>query len=108
MMSNVNGAAVTAQAIQIGGAGGDGTNGANGGNGAASSLNDVVQGSTTGSLTLIQNAGGGAGGSSDTGTPGAGGAASFDPHCVRLQREPSHGLSDRGRRRRRKRGGRRQ
>ena len=73
MISNVNGEAVTAQAVQIGGAGGDGTNGANGGNGAASSLDTAVQGSTSGSLTLIQDARGGAGGSSDTGTPGAGG-----------------------------------
>ena len=80
------------------------SNGANGGAGAASSLDTAVQGSTTGSLTLIQNAVGGAGGSSDTGTPGAGGVGLFDPHRVRHQREPGHGLSHRDRRRRRKRG----
>ena len=59
----------------VGGAGGAGASSANGANGASETLTNAVGGTTTGSLTLFQNAFGGNGGASGA-QPGLGGAAS--------------------------------
>jgi hypothetical protein len=67
----------SAEADATGGAGGAGSAGAQGGAGGNATLTDAVVGTSSGPVTLLQNATGGAGGSSTdtTGTGGAGGGA---------------------------------
>jgi hypothetical protein len=80
--SSSGGGNVTVIASVTGGSGGYGYTytvnilAANGGNGADASLTNAVSGSTSGSLTLIQQATGGAGGGTDGGTTGIAGNAS--------------------------------
>jgi len=71
-----NGANLNVAAYQHGGSGGAGYYGASGASGADSIMNNAVSGSTSGSLTLTQNAYGGTSGYSDSGTAVKGGLGS--------------------------------